>query len=724
MIIESSDKVMVRGRAVGTATAEAVLTAYNGLIRAKAKGTSSAEGTLKHIKPLSGLAEGTSSAWAFLRLDGGPNHFLSGIAAGSSSATATMTRRAKPHAKAVGTSSATGTLTYFPAPMASLSILVDVFPENYSRVQRIRSRLIVDGDPVPVESFQVSRDANNLSATLNVTLADIDDRTKIIPGAEIVFDLGIWDGTDWIWETLLDLGKANSTNYVFSRERDTFSFVGIPKEQARLAQTPVRDLVIYDSLRETLSSADFEPIPDSEGNLYTTELVAVPGLTVHALFQRIFVNRIGFSEVKTNLPDWRVTRADFQAGVSFMATIGGITGMFSPDFHILGDTLWITDGTAGIPNGFPAAREITLSDSAGLEIASEIDDLNAVLLSYSSDRSNYDYPITRTETDISEDLSNPNWQQTRTVTRTIKEYFRAENPFTPIDQDIMSIEEELMVSVPGQGSFVIFTAVEDYTFDGTGNPKKRVRTEHRRLPDIRMPIPDTNPQQYVTTLLESKRITEEWRYKANPFRPGSKYQSSHTVIEEALICIDEANRRLGEPYREGYAEAYQGGNLTDGMGVTVSPIRSFVEKTTPLRDGRAKVERTEVDILNQVTNFSESQTTVGEISMNGRVREQRQMYVFKDGLSARTTEKVMQLNGGEVPLNILIPLARRVLTQRQQRNQTLSDRLAVVDLSIAEGTFINPKGRNGEDLGNFVVTGRTITGNRDLVSVQIQAKRV
>lgn len=603
------------------------------------------------------------------------------------------------------------------AEQAELLLTVDIFPESYGRSQRLRSRLMVDDIAVPLESFTFTEDANSLNVQLSGVLADINDRTKITPYVEITFDIGTWDGSDWVWQTLLDIGRANSTNHIFTRERDTFSFVGKPAEQAKLAQTPPENLVIYDSSRETLSVDDFEPIPDTGGNLHYTELVPMSGLWVHQLFNLIFVNRCGFDSVETNLPNWRITRADFQAGASYMATIGGIIGMFSPFFRVVGNTLWITDATAGIPSGFPAPRQIKLSDSAQLEIASEIERLDAVLLTYSTDRANYDFTATRTETETTEDVSNPNVKQTSTINRTIKEYFRSENPFTPIDQDLVSVEEQQFVQTPGFGSTLLYEAVENYTYDPTGNPKKRIRTENRLLPDIRI-------EEQPEVMLETKIVTEEWKYKPNPFRPGSKYQSSHSTVEQALLVVDDANTRLGQPYKEGYVEAFQAGNIAESMSVETSPIRTFVEKTKPLRDGRCKVERTEVDVLNRIVNSSESQTSVGEISISGLVKEQRQIYVLKDDISTRSTEKVIDLNGGEVPLNTLIPLARRILEQRQNRNASLTDTLAVFDLSVEKGSYINARGRNDEDLGNFVIEGRTMTGNRNLFTLQVQARRV
>lgn len=603
------------------------------------------------------------------------------------------------------------------AEQAELLLTVDIFPEHYGRSQRLRSRLMVDGIAVPLESFTYTEDANSLNVQLSGVLADINDRTKITPYAEITFDIGTWDGADWVWQTLLDIGQANSTNHIFTRERDTFSFVGKPAEQAKLAQTPPENLVIYDATRETLSVDDFEPIPDTGGNLHYTELVPVYGLWVHQLFNLIFVNRCGFDSVQTNLPNWRITRADFQAGTSYMATIGGIIGMFSPFFRVVGNTLWITDATAGIPSGFPAPRQIKLSDSAQLEIASEIEKLDAVLLTYSTNRANYSYAVNRTETDIPEDVSNPAVKQTSNITRTIKEYYRAENPFTPVDEDLISVEEQQFVQMAGQGTTMIYEAVENYSYDATGTPKSRVRTESRLLPDIRI-------EEQPEVMLETKVVTEEWKYKPNPFRPGSKYQRSHSVVEQALLVVDDTNQRLGQPYKEGYVEAFQAGNITESMSVSTEPIRTFVEKTKPLRDGRCKVERTETDILNRVVNSSESQTSVGEISISGLVKEQKQLYVLKDDISVRSTEKVISLNGGEVPLNTLIPLARRILEQRQNRNASLNDTLAVFDLSVEKGSYINARGRNDEDLGNFAIEGRTITGNRNLFTLQIQARRV
>src|SRR5690606_30446795 len=126
----------------------------------------------------------------------------------------------------------------------------------------------------------------------------------------IKFEIGVWNGSDWTWTTELDLGETQSSNYTLTRDRDTFSFTGVPSVRAKLAQTPANSVVIYNSQRETLSSADFEPIPDTEGNLYHTQLVPIAGLTLYNLFHQVFVIRCGFSSFQTNIPNFVLGRCD------------------------------------------------------------------------------------------------------------------------------------------------------------------------------------------------------------------------------------------------------------------------------------------------------------------------------------------------------------------------------------------------------------------------------
>ena len=446
----------------------------------------------------------------------------------------------------------------------------------------------------------------------------------------------------------MDLGEVNSTNYVFSRERDSFSFVGIPAQQAKLAQTPPEDLVIYDPLVETLSTDDFEPIPDTGGNLHYTQLVPSAGLTLYRLMDLIFVNRCGFDSVETNIPNWRIPRADFRAGVSYMATMEH-QGLHKPT-SVIGNVLWIWDSTAGVPAGFPRGGPSPFRFGCR-GISATIEHLDAVRLTYSTDRANYNFIGFRTETETTEDDSNPNVRITSTVTRTIKQYFRSENPFTPVDEDIVSVEEQQFIQRSGLGTTLVYEATENYTYDAFGNPKKRIRVENRRLPDIRI-------EEWPEVMLETKRVTETWTCKPNPFRPGTKYQSLHSVIEEALLTVDHDRLRLGQPYREGYTETFQSANIEPTMTLDFAPIRSFIEKVKPLRDGRCRIDRTETDLLNNVVVNADSQMSVGEISMSGLVKESKEIYVFDDDLGIRTTDKILYYDGGNAPLNVLIPLCR------------------------------------------------------------------
>jgi hypothetical protein len=599
------------------------------------------------------------------------------------------------------------------ADRSDCSFIVDVFPSAATQERRIRARLTVDGHVCPMESFVYSEPANRLSVQLDVALANVDDRSRITETAAVTFEIGTWDGSDWVWATLLETGRVNSTGYTLARERDSFRFVGIPAANSRLLETPVRDLVVYDSARQTLSADDFEVLRDSEGGEYPTELVPIANLKLFDLLDLIFVDRLGFLDVKTNIPNFPISQAEFALGVSYMQTINGILGMFSPDIKEVGETVWVRDTTTQFPAGFPDPVEVELTDLRELEVDATFERLDAIRIAYSLTTRQYDYTTTREEVNVVEvgEFGDPD-HQTTTTTTTYREFRRFAQPFVVLDEEIVSIHVVTELDV---APFTIFESTETFKYDPQGNPKERIRETERYLPEL--------SNDGIRTMLTDSWTIEEWKYRPHPFEAGRKYLREHSVREQALIAIDSENQQLGEDYQRSLSEVYRAGNLTEEQTVVFGPVRSFLEERRPLRDGRVRIQTTETDELARVVTRNDTRTTTGDISENGLVKEQREMLVLADPLAVRTTQRVEGLNCGELPVTSAIALARRILQNRRTRPRSVRGATLGIDLSLEPGLQVAVKARGGELLGVFAIEGRTMTGSRNAFGMELVCRQ-
>lgn len=592
-------------------------------------------------------------------------------------------------------------VSYHEPEIFMLSLIVDVYPATNPR--RTRARLIVDGNELAIERYSLSVPENQSTTQLQITLADINDRNAIGRYSSVQFQIGQFIGGDWDWDTWLDVGQVESSQYSLSRDRDTFTFTGKPESYTKLSMTPQSDVVIYDSVRQTLSSDDFEPIPDSDGNLYTVQLQPVANLKLYDLFNRVFVTRMSFDAWETNIPNFPINQAQFTAGQPYVSTIKGIIGMFQPEFREVDGKLWIRDTTANYPNGFPAALDITLNDLTELQVSEEYNRLDAMRLLYSSDRRNYDFTTERTEETVSTvgNWGEPDYQVT-TTTRTITEYRRDAQPFIIADEDVKEVHIETVIGI---GIYTIYESTETFFYDQMGNQTRRTKSVLRMLPDI--------PNSNTLMLKEAATENETWKYRPHPFQAGRKYMSEHSQIENALIAVDSENQQLGQNYERALVDVYRAGNAAESMTTRLGAVRIFEEKQKPLRDGRCRLDRQETDVLAKQVTVAESQTVSGDIAMNGLVKEQRPMFVFDEENATRTTERVEDFNGGEVPLNILIPLVKRVLKNRKTRPRRISGGLVGYDRRLTSGTSVGLTVRNAENLGTFIIEGFNVEGDRN-----------
>ncbi len=158
----------------------------------------------------------------------------------------------------------------------------------------------------------------------------------------------------------------------------------------RLGKSPLRDLIIYDGLRVAEDTIFSEIEYDTEGVAFTVEKKNISNLTLYKLFTEIFINRCGFIEWKSNIPDSAIKQASFSVGNSFMDGIAPHCGIFEPDFTMVGTILWVRDTTNLLPAGFPVSAQLTIDDYESAGVTQEIDRLDAFRVIFNEDKDDWD----------------------------------------------------------------------------------------------------------------------------------------------------------------------------------------------------------------------------------------------------------------------------------------------------------------------------------------------
>lgn len=602
-----------------------------------------------------------------------------------------------------------------------LNFILDIEPIEPGELKHFLwvPRLLVDGDEVRIRDVaRVSEDENSLGETLTVTLVDDDDRALFTSTASIEFGIGRtidgdWDETTFI--TLLTDAEVSGIGYDIQgapqNMTDRSAITIISKTANRINKTSETGLIIYDSDRVTITDSDLKPVKDSNGNVYTPIAVAIPGLKLSDLFQRVFIVECGFDNYFTNLPadDYPLQRYQVKMGERFYDGLKGFIGMFTPAVTPVGDDIWITDTTIAQPDGFPDPKEITVDRPLGINTQQSRQDLDGLLVQYVGLENNYDFTTFRYEYPI--DVKG----RLRTESEIITIEFRKIVPTG-------SIIVREAINIENRRSFLSGTEVDNSSesteFTSNGWPSHIRKTTQKRLP----PISDPSLAPILQNALTER---EEYIYNPHPFKRQTQYTSRRSFHSDGIIAHDADNPLPdGSEYLRDLTTAQRSGNVATGQTFVSGPIRTREETTEPLRNGNVRFREYEVDEMSDLVVVDRVGEKPGEIGMSGVSSTQQELLVLAPGVTARTADFVEDFPVGELPLRYAQPLAERVIVQRQADAGTVSIPVIGYDASLKKGVPIKVGDRDGNSLGNFLITGRTIDIDASGVIVNLSGRAI
>jgi hypothetical protein len=603
----------------------------------------------------------------------------------------------------------------------TLNFLIDLLPATDALTQEYRPRLTVDGTELKIISWTYREEKQALAGRLDVQLANVDQRSLITKDAEITFDLGtVAADASVTYETLVDTGKLERTDYNLSREgigrRDTFTLTAKPAMLVKFEKTALNGYVLYDPRKHEIDEASWPVIRDTNGNGYAANFIQVYGLTLHQILTFAAETICGFDAMETNIPNFHVGMVEFRPGELVMNSIGGLIGMFEPDFSEITEgilsTLYIRDGTAGLPPGIPSPRSIGVSEARQLGVSADHGKVDAILLTYLADVREYDTSTDRTEEQTQE--SGTGDEFTRTITTdTYVDYFRNSNPGIPVRTLHLSKDIDVYHNIKTYDvilhAYVLTLALtetssEGFHYDAMGRLSGRRKTASKRLPDA-----DNN---FTMGLIPALDESESIEYLTHPFRPMRTYVNRRVINTSGLIFVDGDNPQLDEPYGQDANKVYRSGNATNTQIAVWGALSTYIEKGEPLRNGKVRYHIIEIDQAAGVVADNREEERDGELGTSSKIQEPRQAYVLQDDERVRTTDKIIGLHSGEAPIGIAIPLARRVLIKANQFPNELAMELIGIDNSLQKGTPIKAIGRDGEDLGDYIIEARTMNGSR------------
>jgi hypothetical protein len=591
--------------------------------------------------------------------------------------------------------------------------IIDLLPPALSGHQQEQSaRLTIGETAVKIRSFVFEESENDLVPRVDVEIADVSQRSLFTSTAAIKFELGtVIDGV-MTWETLIEGGELLKAIHNMRTGAHTFTFTGQSAAGQKLNTTAEQDMVIYDPLKLSLDVSDFEVVKDNFGRTYTTQLIPIANLKLQDLLDRTLIDECGFTDIQINLPNYPLSRVDFRGGEPFMNAVGDVIAMYEPDVQEIGDTLYIRDTTIPYDAAFPTPADVAVNTAVQIGVATELTRVDCLELIYSEWRRNHDFTETRVLQTT--ELVDVFGRQVRTTTTTTYiDYFRSNYPDNPIATEISRIVREVWAG-PATAT-LIERSTEVFTYDSFGRSLKRDK-------DVLAWIPELTGDYALTDL----RIEEEiFRYRGHPFQRDKVYVSKRELGIEGLIVIDTANQQLGQDWKRDYSNAYRSGNLNEDQTLSFDIIQSIDESQRPVTRDVVNIRRTDIDHLTEIVTTETGEERAGDVAIPSLVHRQGRMFIFKTIADTRNpAEYIETFNAGELPMTNAIPLAVRVLRNRQQRPVTMAIQVIGCELALSKGAAFRGVDADGNVLGVFSVRGRTLTGQSGAYFTNLVCKQI
>ena len=588
---------------------------------------------------------------------------------------------------------------------ANLNVFATILPNITGNFYQILNfRLLADGVSIPIESASVDASRRGSGETLNVVLTRPQDKSLITDSKNYTLEVARTISGVKTWTQLVSMSKLQSKDFSISMENykpmDEVSFSTSSSLDDKLNKAATFGLILYDPSKLTVDASEIPLIYDTAGRSYTTTAIAVGGLDLYYILNKIYVQQCGFSSVQTNIKNYPIKRADWRIGESWNEGVKAFIGSYEPVTFEINNVLYIQDTTQLRTSGMPSALALPINKYFRVAGSFNIKNIEGYKLNY-TENINGDYwtPNIEQERIPSGTYGNYDYQETN-VTRYIREYRNNSNPLIIIGT---LVDSELKVTTDNFSN-IISRVRENFTYDYQGRQLASSRVTESLIPNLT----DVNSYQ----LTEVRRETTSIKYGPHPTQPDRQIQTKLIRQTRGLIAIDSENQYLNHDFKQDFTKAHEAGNLTEGMTTEYGPIENYVETARPLPNGQVLIEVEVTDkIRNQVkTSYSEPRAGDGIIGgTNSRVKE---LIVLRNDSVGLTGKQVVDFYIGEIPLTDGIQLIRRKLVKNQTKNDDLNCSYWGLDPSLKRGMIYTLTGRNNAAIGTMLVEGYKITMSR------------
>jgi hypothetical protein len=576
----------------------------------------------------------------------------------------------------------------------------------------VYARLLIDEEEYPISNLRYSAAEGTLGEQCRFDLAD---PTQVIPDSgEVSVQIGVENPNGVEWADLIVEGQILASTETIKWAADGKGITVVNKVGEKWDLSPTQQIVVYDpeeidpveevgTVQGELVDEDYLPI----------EPVFIPkaDFDLHTLLRYIYVDRLGFAGVVTNVPNYRMNVASIGVTQSFHSVAANELAVFEPKYFMnAAGVLFIIDPQGTLPPSLPVRRmalkhyvDFTRSRQRGRLV-------NAVILEWTDNFvTGASEPTARTEQDYVEigTYGTEGWQRTVT-TRHIYDFYEDPDRPTAVTRSVVyRVVSNVSAIADGLTRVVSVDDQEDlYKYD------YRLKIGYNKTVKLYCTLPGLSAKLRT---VQTEASTIVWEQLNST--PGEFVKRWESIEIRGLVL-----RTYNDPDDPGqgatYKSIYNANRLDeipeeeeDGTTLlTDRPISTQIDAFRVTGKDQIEVNSQRIDHLREHRpadlNKTFQHTGTIQVRGNGPTSLTTRMVITR-GTEPRRTPVV--LNAGNVPLSVARTLAERILDREGQEPETAAVELSGLDLSLRRGSLRRALDRDEVEHLLFI-TGVDIAG--------------
>lgn len=568
----------------------------------------------------------------------------------------------------------------------------------------VRARLRIGAVNIPITKFTLDFPEGSIGSKLSAELAE--PNAVVDPDASMTFDIGIDSGNGIEWVPMMDVGKVRVVGTTIAWLNDNVVIEAISGLADRWDRSSSVPIVLHDpdqvGIVEASGSAPGDLV-DSNHVIIQPEKIAIENLDLTQLLNYVYVTKLGFASVVTNIPNFPLKRVDIRVTDSFHSVAAREIGLFEPVYHADDDTvLFILDPQRDLPPGL-SIKKLNTANYVKFTTTRETGrNINAIILSYRDNTVTGSASLDRVEQTV-QDNGTPftaGWQ--RTITNTfIRDFY--DNLADP-DEVTRSVPFRVDSRTVGFDGVVRELAVESqtdlYLYDF------RLKIGHTKTVELYSAFPGEGALMRPAYTETNQVIWEELTSAPGEFM--KVYEITQAVGTVLVEGEDE------DAVRTSLYKANQNNLISDDQVVELNvPIQTQIDRYRVLGRDQIEVSTQRVDHLKAPPKPTVNNTFQhpGTIVVRAQAQAAEVNMLLTNDVPADERRPPTALSAGNVPISEARPLAQRILDRRGAQPAKATCELTGLDLSLSRGSLRKIRDREQDRITVFI-KGFRITGDQ------------